>query len=273
MCPELHGFSNPLSPKGKARIVGGVPWYYSTANVTIRYKADPQEVKKLLPEPFEVSETEPAVVSCAFASQLSFSEEDKDLLVTNPERAQYKECGLQVRCRFKGVEGQRAAYIWVDKDWAAFRGWFYGWPKKVGRIEFAFDKPHLYALNKALGKVGPGTRFGAYLEAHGERLFTAAIKLTRQITPKELPASGKFYQINHWPSLDINSKKPLVHQVETAVSGSGVHGEIWAAEAESLIFTDSSLEEIGAIKPVELIDAYYTTGGHVMKGTEVAHQY
>jgi len=38
-------------------------------------------------------------------------------------------------------------------------------------------------------------------------------------------------------------------------------------------FTDSALEEIGAIKPVELIDAYYTTKGHVMTGTEVMHQY
>ena len=94
------------------------------------------------------------------------------------------------RCRFKGVEATRCAYIWVDKDWAAFRGWFYGWPKKIGRIEFAFDKPHLYELNKGLGKIGPGTRFGAFLEAHGERLVTAAVKLTRQITPKELPRFG-----------------------------------------------------------------------------------
>ena len=273
MCPELHGFSNPLSPKGKARIVGGFPWYYSSASITIRYKADPQEVKKLHPAPFDVSESEPDVLECSFIQQLSFSEEAKDLLVTNPERAQYRECGISARCRFKGVEASRCAYIWVDKDFAAFRGWFYGWPKKIGRIEFAFDKPHLYALNKGLGKIGPGTRFGAYLEAHGERLITGAVKLTRQITPKELPDSGEFYQINHWPSLDIHSKKPLVHRVEKAVSESWAQGEIWAAEAESLIFTDSALEEIGAIKPVKLIDAYYMTSGHVMVGTEVMHQY
>ena len=49
MCPELHGFSNPLSPKGKARIVGASPWYYSTARITIRYKADPQRSKETSP--------------------------------------------------------------------------------------------------------------------------------------------------------------------------------------------------------------------------------
>jgi acetoacetate decarboxylase len=273
MCPELHGFSNPLSPKGKARAVGALPWYYSTSLINIRYKADLKEIKKLHPEPFDVSETEPDVVSCLFLSHLSFCEEDKDLLVTNPELAQYKECGINVRCRFKGAEANRTPYIWVDKDWTAFRGWFYGYPKKMGRIELAFDKPHLYALNKALGKIGPGTRFGAFLEAHGERLVTAAVKLTRQITPKELPASYPTYNINHWPSLDVNSKKPLVHRVETDLGESNMLGEVWAAEPESLVFTDSAFEEIGAIKPLKLIDAYYMTAGHVMTGTKVAHQY
>ena len=95
----MKGYSHPLTPGGKAQLVGRFPWYFSTAQVVICYKADPAEVRKQLPEPYELSATEPAGVSCWFGDWLIVPEEYKDVAFQNPERVQYKECMLQVGCR------------------------------------------------------------------------------------------------------------------------------------------------------------------------------
>ena len=275
MCASLRGFSSPLSPEGRAQIVGPFPWHYSAALMGINYKADPAEIRKLLPEPYQLSAIEPDGVSCWFLDWLSVGEADKEMICVNPERAQYQECFLSIRCRINGVEGLRCPYIWVDKDNAVLRGWFYGYPKKLGRIHLSFNKPHLYELNPGLGKVGPGTRFTAFCEAHGERLITGTIQLTRQITPAELPLPFglNWFNIVHFPSTDIDTRKPLVHQIVTNVVESVRFGEAWAAEPESLVFTSSALEEHTSLKPLEQTGAYYVTMGQTFKGTKIVHQY
>src|SRR3972149_2823428 len=104
MGPSLSGFSHPLSPEGKTQLVGPLPWHYSAAIMGINYKTNSQEIRKLLPEPYELSESEPGGVTIWFVDWLSVGEEDKDLIYMNPERVQYKECLLAIRCRFRGVE-------------------------------------------------------------------------------------------------------------------------------------------------------------------------
>lgn len=129
MNPELKGYCMPLSPEGKAQLVGRPPFHAASTIMAINYKADPVEVRKLLPEPYETSAIEPGGCSVWFGDWLIFSDDDKDMIVRNPERAQYKECILWVRCRVNGVEGNKCAYIWVDNDVALLIGWFYGWPR------------------------------------------------------------------------------------------------------------------------------------------------
>ena len=108
MGSSLTGFSHPISPEGKTQLVGSPPWHYSAAIMGINYKANPKEIKKLLPEPYELSQNEPGGVTIWFVDWLSVWEEDKDLICKNPERTQYKECLLAIRCRFKGKEGIRS---------------------------------------------------------------------------------------------------------------------------------------------------------------------
>ena len=49
-------------------------------------------------------------------------------------RSQYKECFVVVRCSHGGETYSRCVYIWVDKDFASARGWYQGYPKKLGQI-------------------------------------------------------------------------------------------------------------------------------------------
>jgi hypothetical protein len=275
MNPELKGM--PLSFEGKARLIGKPPFHAASAIIAINYRADPAEVRKLLPEPYEPSAIEPGGCSCWFGDWLILSDDDKDMIVRNPERVQYKECILWVRCRVNGVEGTKCPYIWVDNDFALFGGWICGWPKKLGRIHLGHSKAKLYELIDALGKVGPGTRFSSFLEAHGERLITGTVKLSRQLSPDELPSKAPEFLwpellTLYFPSMNVGSK-PLVHQLVQLVHGHKKLGEVWVAEDASLIFTESELEEHTAIKPIEITGAYYFEFGGTLTGVKVLHQW
>ena len=95
---------------------------------------------------------------------------------TNPERTQYRECALWVGCSFRGMPGQTCVLCWVDNDFTLARGWFMGFPKKLG-VTFSGLPP----LNPAMGPLGLGTRLKAYVCAHGERLIEATMAIERRI--------------------------------------------------------------------------------------------
>ena len=68
---QLKGYCHPLSPEGKAQLVGAPPWHFSAALMCIRYRANPDEVRKLLPEPYELSAVDPSGCYCMFGDWLS----------------------------------------------------------------------------------------------------------------------------------------------------------------------------------------------------------
>lgn len=271
---DLRGFSVPFSPQGKAQVVGELPWNFGVDLIAIHYRTDPDEIRKLLPEPLEPSREEPDVAYVWFGDWQGIWHGWGHMLALNPERVLYKECLIGVRCSYNGVEGQRVVYIWVDNDFTMIRGWFMGFPKKIGRVYLGSTNRHLHALNPALGKAGPGTRYRALCESHGERLVTGTIELKKQIFPKELPSpfGTELYHTIHFPSADVDSRKPLVHQLIQTVSSNITFGEVWAGEG-SLSFHESELEEHIAIKPKEVIGAYLIPVGFTIKGTKLIHSY
>jgi Acetoacetate decarboxylase (ADC) len=73
-------------------------------------------------------------------------------------------------------------FIFVDNDAAIARGWAQGFPKKLASVHqtrsFSAPSPAAAPLTK-------GSRFGASVSAHGERLATARIQLEgRSETPR-----------------------------------------------------------------------------------------
>lgn len=272
---DLKGYSVPFSPGGTAQIVGELPWNFGVDILAVHYRTNPDEIRKLLPEPLELSREEPDVAYVWFGDWQGLWAGREDMLGVNPERCLYTECLIGVRCSYKGIEGQRVVYIWVDKDFSMQRGWFMGFPKKIGKVALGTTNRHLHALNPAMQACGPGSWYGAICERGGERLVTAGIRVKRKITPAELPkpfGTDLFHTI-HFPSADVeNRKKPLVHQLIQTVSSNLKFGELWAGDGE-LQYHPSMFDEHTAIAPREILGAYIIPVGFRIEGTKLLHTY
>lgn len=272
---DLEGYAVPLSPRGTAQVAGGPPWNFAVDILSIQYRADPAAVAALLPAPLEPSREEPDVAYVWFGDWQGLWAGHEDMLGVNPERCLYTECLIGVRCSYQGIEGHRVVYIWVDKDFSLARGWFMGFPKKIGSIHMGTRNRHLHALNPAMQACGAGSRYGAICESHGERLVTAAITVTDQIGPEELPKpfGTDLFHTLHFPSADVNGTgKPLLHQLVRTVSSDISFGELWAGEGE-LNYHPSLFEEHDALAPQEILGAYVIPVGFRIQGTALLHTY
>jgi len=272
---DLKGYSVPLSPNGTAQVVGGLPWNFGVDLLAINYRTNPDELRKLLPEPLELSEEDPGGAYIWFGEWQGLWAGHDGMLGVNPERVQYTECLLGIRCRYKGQEGQRVVYIWVDKDFSMLRGWFMGFPKKIGTVHMGTRNRFLHDLNPVMQPCGPGSKYAAYAESHGERLVTGSITVTGRATPAELPkpfGTDLFHTI-HFPSSNVDSHdKPLVHQLVQTVSSQIKFGEIWKGDGD-MTFGNSLFEEHSAIAPKEITSAYIIPVGFRIEGTKVLHDY
>jgi acetoacetate decarboxylase len=273
---DLKGYSIPLSPEGRAQVLGSPPWHFGVDLLAVHYRTDPKEVAKLLPEPLEPSRQDPAGAYVWFGDWQGLWHGHDDMLGVNPMQCLYKECLIGVRCSYKGEEGMRVVYIWVNKDFSLARGWFMGFPKKWGNVEMGSCNRHLHNLNPAMRDigVGPGQKYAAVCEAHGERLVTAQIELTQRIEPKDLPkpfGTDLFHTI-HFPSADLNDRKPLVHQLIQTQSANAKFGECWAAKGK-LEYHPSLFEEHTAIAPREITGAYLIPTGFTIVGNKLIHTY
>ena len=272
---DMKGFSVPFSPNGTAEIVGGLPWDFGVDILSIQYRTNPDEIRKLLPEPLELSKEEPDVAYVWFGDWQGLWEGDRGMLGVNPERTQYTECLIGVRCSYNGVEGHRVVYIWVDKDFSLTRGWFMGFPKKIGTVHMGTRNRFLHDLNPSMQSCGPGSKYAAICESHGERLVTAAINVEEKIGPNGLPKpfGTDLFHTLHFPSADVNGQgKPLLHQLVQTVSSNTKFGELWKGTGE-LEYHPSLFEEHTGIAPKELLGAYIIPVGFRIEGTQLIHDY
>ncbi|MBV9000322.1 MAG: acetoacetate decarboxylase family protein [Solirubrobacterales bacterium] len=264
-----------MSPNGTAQIAGGTPWNFAVDILSIQYRTDPAAIAALLPPPLEPSREEPDVAYVWFGDWQGLWSGHDDMLAVNPERCLYTECLIGVRCSYQGVEGHRVVYIWVDKDFSLARGWFMGFPKKIGSVHMGTRNRHLHALNPAMQPCGVGSRYGATCESHGERLVTAGITVTEKIEPPQLPRpfGTDLFHTLHFPSADVNGNgKPLLHQLVRTVSSDISFGELWAGDGE-LTYHPSLFEEHDAIAPQEILGAYIIPVGFRIQGTTLLHTY
>jgi acetoacetate decarboxylase len=154
------------------------------------------------------------------------------------------------------------------------RGWFMGFPKKIGTIHMGPRNRFLHALNPAMQACGPGSKYSAHTESHGERLVTGSISVKQKITPDQLskPFGTDLFHTLHFPSADVKDKTPLVHQLVQTVSSNVKFGELWAGDGE-LTYHPSLFEEHTAIAPREILGAYIIPVGFRIEGTKLLHSY
>ena len=160
---SLRGYTAPLSPDGRAGIVPPPPWHYSGDFLIAEYRTDPDAVAALLPPELEPAE-DPGAVAAIFADWQSCSADLHEL--EDPIQSQYHEFFLVVGARFSGQPVSRCVYIWVDKDFAMYRGWIQGFPKKLGSIHMTRCSP----AGKATPRLEAGARFGATCTANDRQI-------------------------------------------------------------------------------------------------------
>jgi acetoacetate decarboxylase len=248
----------PHSPEGRASIVPSPPWHYSGDVLTIEYRTDPANVAALLPPGVEPAPDDPGAVAIIWADWQSCSEAGDELL--DPVRSQYKEAFVVVRCSHAGQTYSRCVYIWVDKDFALARGWYQGYPKKLGQIWMT--RP--ITVGRAGPRLEPGGVFAATLAANDRRLADVTLTLTGEAE------SGGF--VNALPMLhtrwmpNIDPSRPVsLDELVTMRSIDVEVGPAWTG-VPTVALHDSPADELSALEPIEMIAGYWRAVGATFAG-------
>jgi acetoacetate decarboxylase len=255
---DLKGFLQPRSPEGRASIVPEPPWHYSGDVLTIEYRADPDRVAALLPEGIEAADEDPGAVALIWADWQSCRDDGQELI--DPIRSQYKECFVVVRCRYGAETFSRCVYIWVDKDFALARGWFQGYPKKLGSIWMT--RP------VTVGRAGPrleaGGVFGATLQANDRRLAEATLTLTGPSEGTGFVNALPMLHSRWMPSIEKGGGDALAELV-TMRSRDVELGPAFTGTPQLRLF-EAPGEELAALEPRELIAGYWRQVGATFDG-------
>jgi acetoacetate decarboxylase len=248
----------PRSPRGRASIVPSPPWHYSGDVLTIEYRTDPSNVEALLPAGVGLAPEDPGAVAIVWADWQSCSDSGEELL--DPVRSQYKETFVVVRCTFGGETYSRCVYIWVDKDFALARGWFQGYPKKLGQIWMT--RP--VSVGRAGPRLEPGGRFGATLAANDRRLAEVTFTLTGESETGGFVNALPMLHSRYMPHIDPSLPAPL-DELVTMRSLDVDLGTAYVGEPTVTLF-DAPAEELAALEPVETIAGYWRQVGATFAG-------
>ena len=165
-----------------------------------------------------------------------------------------------MRCRFEGETYSRCVYIWVDKDFALARGWFQGYPKKLGSIWMT--RP--VTVGRAGPRLGNGGVFGATLQANDRRLAEARLTLSG---PSETAGFVNALPMLHsrWmPSIEKDAGDSLSELV-TMRSRDVDLGPAYMGEAELRLF-EAPGDELATLEPHEMIAGYWRQVGATFDG-------
>jgi acetoacetate decarboxylase len=248
----------PRSPRGRASIVPSPPWHYSGDVLTIEYRTDPSNVEALLPAGVGLAPEDPGAVAIVWADWQSCSDSGEELL--DPVRSQYKETFVVVRCSYGGETYSRCVYIWVDKDFALARGWFQGYPKKLGQIWMT--RP--VSVGRAGPRLEPGGRFGATLAANDRRLAEVTLTLTGESETGGFVNALPMLHSRYMPHIDPSLPAPL-DELVTMRSRDVDLGPAYIGEPTVSLF-DAPAEELAALESVETIAGYWRQVGATFAG-------
>jgi acetoacetate decarboxylase len=248
----------PRTPEGRASIVPHPPWHYSGDVLTIEYRTDAANVEALLPSGVGLVAEDPGAVAIIWADWQSCSDAGDELL--DPVRSQYKEAFVVVRCTYAGETYSRCVYIWVDKDFALARGWYQGYPKKVGQIWMT--RP--VTVGKAGPRLEPGGRFGATLAANDRRLAEVTLTLTGESETGGFVNALPMLHSRYMPSIDPAGAAPL-DELVTMRSRDVELGPVYVGEPTVTLF-EAPAEELAALEPIETIAGYWRQVGATFAG-------
>src|SRR6202522_1879036 len=226
----LKGFSVPLPPEGLSPLVSLPPWHYSSDCLVVEYWTDPHAVTALLP-PGVASDAKSNGRSFVWFLDWQFTGSNDEL--TDPARYQYREAFVLVEAIFEGTPINYCPYIFVDNDAAIARGWAQGFPKKLGSIH---QTRSFSAPSAAAAPLAKGSRFGASVAAHGERLATARLQLEEKVTDPAKVFNRPTVMRRYFPQLAAaRQTKPPVDELTMSLTDNLSIVDVGAGAAELTI--------------------------------------
>jgi acetoacetate decarboxylase len=246
----LRGFSVPLTPQGNSALASLPPWHYSSDCLAIEYWADPAAIAALLPP--GVSRDEKSA-GRAFLWFLDWQFTGSNDEVTDPARYQYREAFVLVEAIFEGTPVNYCPFIFVDNDAAIARGWMQGFPKKLGSI---FQTRTFSAPSAAAAPLVKGSRFGASVAAHGERLATARIQLEEKVADPAKIFNRPTAMRRYFPQLAKSGQtRPPVDELTLSLTDNLAVVDVWAGSAE-LSIPEARGEDLHSISPLRVGRGY-----------------
>jgi len=256
------GYSSPLSPLGRANLVGPPPWHYVGDLLIVEYWADPEAAAAVLPAVLEPHPDGGRMAAMLVDWQSSGADRAE---LTDPSRSQYKEFFLTVNALYEGEEVAFCPYIWVDRDFAMARGWIQGFPKKLGSIwitrTFGLSTP-------ADPGVRAGATYGGTLAASERRLAEATVTLERVSASGSAHTDPPVVNARHFPRLEkARQDEPAVHELVRSRSFNRSASEVWEGSATLELF-DAPGEEHVALAPVRVGKGFRFTLGYSVDDLE-----
>jgi acetoacetate decarboxylase len=246
----LKGFSVPLTPQGKSPLVLPPPWHYSSDCLAIEYWADPGAIAALLP-PGVTADAKSGGRAFFWFLDWQFTASNDE--VTDPARYQYREAFALVEAIFEDKPVNYCPFIFVDNDAALARGWTQGFPKKLGSI---YQTRTFAAPSAAAAPLARGSRFGASVAAHGERLATARVQLEEEVKDPSTVFNRPTVMRRYFPQLAAALQhKPSVDELTLSVTDELAVVNVWAGKAE-LQIPEVRGEDMHLIAPLRIGRGY-----------------
>ncbi|WP_432940328.1 acetoacetate decarboxylase family protein [Kribbella sp. CA-253562] len=238
---ELKGYSLPLSARGTANIVGAPPWHYVGDLIGAEFWTSADAAAAALPAGLT---PDPVTAGHGYALFIDwqFSGDHQEYL--DPDRSLYSEFLVLLDAQFKGAPVAWCPYIYVDNDAALARGWFQGFPKKLGVIKQTRAFP---VAGHAAPVVGPGGTFAAAMSSAGRRLAEARVTLEKP--SGTIPALGRpIVNLRHFPRLTAgNFDNPAVHELTQSILENPTVANAWSGTSD-LTFLPAPGEELADLK-------------------------
>jgi acetoacetate decarboxylase len=246
----LKGFSVPLTPEGQSALAPLPPWHYSSDCIAVEYWTDPSAVAALLPAGLTPDENSAGRAFFWFLDWQFTASNDE---LTDPARYQYREAFVLVEALFNGTPVNYCPYIFVDNDAAMARGWAQGFPKKLGSI---YQTRSFSAPSPAAAPLAKGSRFGASVAAHGERLATARIQLDEKVANPATVFNRPTTMRRYFPRLSAGyHESPAVDELTMSLTDNLAIVDVWAASAE-LQISETRGEDMHRIAPLRIGRGY-----------------
>ncbi|WP_200653505.1 acetoacetate decarboxylase family protein [Paraburkholderia aspalathi] len=166
---------------------------------------------------------------------------------------QHREAFVLVSAVFEGIPVNYCPYIFVDNDSAIARGWAQGFPKKLASV---YQTRSFSAPSAAAAPLVKGSRFGASVSAHGERLATARIQLEEAVADPATVFNRPTTMRRYFPQLAADRQdKPAVNELTMSLTDNLAIVNVWSGSAE-LKLPEVDGEDMHLVAPLRVGRGY-----------------